>query len=750
MSFETGLSDFNHLIYTILKTKTVRTTPKIIKYRSYRKFSSEKFLNDLRHGMVSIPQGDFYSLHELLSSLLNIHAPTKTKVVRGNHKPYFNKNLSKAIMERSRLKNLANKTKKYEDYLRYKRQRNFVCNLNRKSRKSFFTRLETSPEGTQNFWKTCKPLFSKNSDINEEKIFLTDNNTFIYDDFKVSQTFNTYFVNITKSLPIIKWNDHLPSFSIDSILRKFEDHPSILNIKGLGFTESFQFSHVYPWETWEAIENLNPKKSTSGNIPTNILKLVAKDICIPLTDCINNCINDGVFPDDLKLANVIPIHKGEDSCLKENYRPISLLPAISKVVEKLLANRINAFMESKLSKFLCGFRSGYSTQHALFRLLQKWQSFLDKSGTIGSILMDLSKAFDSLPHDLLIAKLAAYGFHHTSLKLLLSYLSNRFQRTKVGSKFSDWLRVILGVPQGSILGPLLFNIFINDLLLIIISTEICNFADDNTLYSCHFSLKPVLANLEIDLRNCLKWYELNQLAVNPKKFQLIILGVKNPNVTLNIGKQTIKCSDYVKLLGVYIDSKLKFDIHINNICTKANMKINCLYRIRKFIGEKQAMILANAYVLSHFKYCPLIWMFCSKTLGNLINRVHRRCLKAVYQKHEYTLSELLSELNQSSIHTKHLHSLLVEVFKSLNGLNPEFMQDYFRLKQLPYALRKSNLLTLPATKTKTYGTNSVHFQACLNWNKLPTDVRNSSKINSFKNLLSKCSLRCSCRLCSLT
>ena len=148
--------------------------------------------------------------------------------------------------------------------------------------------------------------------------------------------------------------------------------------------------------------------------------------------------------------------------------------------------------------------------------------------------MDLSKAFDSLPHELLIAKLAAYGFKHSSLKLLLSYLTNRFQRTRMGSIFSEWLLIILGVPQGSILGPLLFNIFINDLLFTIQASEICNFADDNTIYSCASSLISVLDNLELDLNICLKWFRINQLAVNPEKFQLIFLGVNNPNIALII------------------------------------------------------------------------------------------------------------------------------------------------------------------------------------------------------------------------
>lgn len=188
----------------------------------------------------------------------------------------------------------------------------------------------------------------------------------------LAQTFNNYFVSITESLPIFKWNSHLPSTSIFDILLKFENHDNIINIKGFDFSDYFEFSHVFPWETLEVIESLDPNKATSGNIPIHILKLIASGICISLTDCINNCINDGVFPDNLKLANVvIRIHKDEDSCLKVNYRPISLLPVLSKVVEKLFVKRIHAFIDTKLLKLLCGFRSGYSTQHALFHLIQK-------------------------------------------------------------------------------------------------------------------------------------------------------------------------------------------------------------------------------------------------------------------------------------------------------------------------------------------------------------------------------------------
>ena len=226
-------------------------------------------------------------------------------------------------------------------------------------------------------------------------------------------------------------------------------------------------------------------------------------------------------------------------------------------------------MKERLSSLLCGFRSKFSTQHALFCLLQKWQSYLDNSGKVGALLMDLSKAFDSLPHDLLIAKLSAYGFSMASLKLICSYLKNRQQRTKVGSSLSTWLEIILGVPQGSVFGSLLFNIFINDLLLFITKTEICNFADDNTIYSCSDSHESVISCLEIELNRWLSWFKSNQLVANPQKIQIMFLGVKDADFySLCIEGNAIPVTNHVKLLGIYI----KFDMHINNLCNIANKK----------------------------------------------------------------------------------------------------------------------------------------------------------------------------------
>ena len=236
------------------------------------------------------------------------------------------------------------------------------------------------------------------------------------------------------------------------------------------------------------IKKLTLKKNSNGEISPAIIKLAKKEILIPITNCINKCISKKSFPDELKVADVIPVFKKEDPNNKANYRPISLLPIISKIFERVLLEQIEKFSEKILSPKLCGFRKGHSTQHTLLNLLKNWQKTLDKSGVIEAVLMDLSKAYDCLPHDLLIAKLSAYGFEDSATSLISDYLSKRYQRVKIGSVFSSCLEILRGVPQGSILGPILFNIFINDLIFFIQETEVCNFADDTTIYPCYLMI----------------------------------------------------------------------------------------------------------------------------------------------------------------------------------------------------------------------------------------------------------------------
>ena len=263
------------------------------------------------------------------------------------------------------------------------------------------------------------------------------------------------------------------------------------------------------------------------------------------------------FPDELKLADIIPIHKKGSKSDKANYRPISLLPTISKVFERLIANQIETFLNSRFSKHLCGFRKGYNPSYSILNMIRKWQSCLNTSGKVGAILMDLSKAFDCLPHDLLIAKMSAYGFGPRSLRLFLSYLSNRKHRVRIGSSISEFLEILLGVPQGSVLGPILFNLFINDLLLLVTESDICNFADDNTLYVCAQNLDHVLQRLQTDLKKIMQWFSDNGLVANPNKFQAILPGTVSQFINIKVRSLVFEGSNEVTLLGVTLDQSIE-------------------------------------------------------------------------------------------------------------------------------------------------------------------------------------------------
>ena len=190
-----------------------------------------------------------------------------------------------------------------------------------------------------------------------------------------------------------------------------------------------------------------------------------------LTNIFNDCVKSGKFPDILKYADITPVFKKGDTTDKTNYRPISTLSNFSKVFEKMIYAQINSFMEPKLSKFLAGFRAKHNTQHALLKMIETWRAMLNKGNKVGAIIMDLSKAFDTLNHNLLLCKLKAYGFNKNALTFIQSYFTNRHQRTKVGDKFNKWQKISTGVPQGSIFGTLFFNVFINDLFLFIDTTH---------------------------------------------------------------------------------------------------------------------------------------------------------------------------------------------------------------------------------------------------------------------------------------
>ena len=222
--------------------------------------------------------------------------------------------------------------------------------------------------------------------------------------------------------------------------------------------------------------------------------------------------------------------------------------------------------------------------------------------------MDLSKAFDCIPHDLLIAKLHVYVFSEKRVTFIYSYLKRRKQNVKIENFYSDFLTLLSGVPQGSILGPILFNLFFNDLLAILKMSELYNFADDHTISTASKNMSNLIQTLENILETAVEWFNQNKMILSPDKFQAMLLEKRNENnqSCLKINNQKTKTTNCVKLLGINIDSKLNFDSHISDLCNKASMQLYASNRLRAYIVYKKIEILMNSFIYSNFNYCPLV------------------------------------------------------------------------------------------------------------------------------------------------
>ena len=333
-------------------------------------------------------------------------------------------------------------------------------------------------------------------------MILRDGDKVISDTERVADTFNKFFVNIGNTLKIDKDKKFLVEANdvFDPVLKaikKYSAYPSILSIKEKMNHNVFSFRKVTYEEILNEINSLDTSKSTqSQDIPFKIIKDNADIFANFIVQSFNKCIIDGKFPDRSKNAGVSPVFKKGSHNDKTNYRPVSILPSLSKIYKRLIYNQINQVTENALSIFQCCFRKKYSTQHALIAMIEKAKKILDKGGTFGALLTDLSKAFDCMTHDLLIVKLHALNFDMNVLNLIFDYLTGRKQRVKINSSFSSYLDIFQGVPQGSILRPLLFNLFLCDLFLFVEEVDIMSYADDNTPYVCSENVDVTLEKLK--------------------------------------------------------------------------------------------------------------------------------------------------------------------------------------------------------------------------------------------------------------
>ena len=323
---------------------------------------------------------------------------------------------------------------------------------------------------------------------------------------------------------------------------------------------------------------------------------------------------------------------------------------------------------------------------------------------------------------MLIAKLNAYGFDKKALKLIYDYLNGKSQKIKVGSSFSSELDISYGFSQGSILGPVLFNIDICDLFFVNITSDIANYADDTTPYECDQHCNNLINDMEPTVEKIFHWFEFNNLKTNASKCHFFLSP--DQHTSININGSVIKSSNSEKLLGITIDSDFTFEEHINTLCRKASQKLHALSRISQYLSEHKKQILFKTFRMSQFNYCPLIWMCHSRGLNNKINNVHKRALRAVYQDKKSNLQDLLQKDNSVSIHMKNVQYLATEIYKVKNSLSPEIMKEVFIFRENEnYNLRSGTYLMNRSIHTVHFETDTITNLGPKIWKLVPDEIK---------------------------
>jgi hypothetical protein len=713
------VSDHHNLIGGVTRRHAPIRKPRYIKYRSYKHFNDDDYITDVSYIPFHVCEifddvdDAAWLTSKLLIDVIDKHAPMKQRVLKYKPVPYMNAELRKAIFKRNMIRN---KFKKYGKLFweENRRMRNRVAALRKKSIRSYFS--EKCANIDKSFWKTISPFMTNKSARNSENIILHEGDKIVNDDKEVANIFNEYFVNIASAIGSNKSVD-----SVDAAIFEHAEHPSIVKIaKEFNHKkESFAFKAVSPSVIRAKLKNINSNKSTGyDDIPGKLLRIAHNELAMPLTYLLNSCICHSVFPDTMKPAEVSPVFKKSDRLCKKNFRPVSILTALSKLFESVVNDQLVPYFTDVFNMLLCAFRNGYSCQTLLIKCIEDWKCALDKKELIGTMFMDLSSAFDCLPHSLLISKMYAYGLNTSACELVFSYLSSRKQRVKINNTKSDWVYTNKGVPQGSILGPLLFNIFINDLFYFIDKCSLHNYADDNSLSVSSSSIETVLSSLKHDGANAVHWFAVNGMKANPDKFQLMIISNRETEpVSIKLNESIVISSENcVKVLGVYIDHKLKFYEHVKHICKKASRQTNALSRISRYLNPTSNRIIYNSFIRSNFEYCPLVWNFCGRQCATKVEKLNERVLRVIYKDYTSSYTELLIRGKVSSLVEHRARILIIEVFKILKGVAPPCLHQMFKYNIPSYSFRNKFKLEQPLKRTNRYGLRSLTYLGAKLWN----------------------------------
>ena len=734
--FEISLSD-HYMIYCVLG-KSSNSTEDSHKYKSnrdFRRFDPHEFISEIS-GISwdtvyknSNPQAAYDIFISLLIKVIDKHAPMHKRRVKTKESPWMTKDILMLIRSRDRLKAKAKKSDSTPHWENYKKARNDVTSAVRKAKRNYITKkINSAKDSSKEIWDSLKYLTPNKK--NSRPINSLTINDLPTRGKELANAFNDFFINIGRSV-----QKECSKLSSNEYSKKVNSN--------------FSFKNVSVTDVMKLLIALPCDKATGPDgVPAKVIPSIAHIIATPLTHVINCSLDKGIIPTQWKIARVTPIFKGGDNNILGNYRPISVISVIGKIMEKIVYCQVQEYLlqNNILTNCQSGFRPKFSTQTALLNVTENWLSAIDRGDLIGVVMIDLKKAFDTVDHAILLKKLRMYGLDDSAVKWFENYLcSQRQQFTCINGLSSSVKNVTCGVPQGSLLGPLLFLLYTNDLPDEVKYCKLSLYADDTCLYYANNNLYKIHERLNSDLKIISKWLNDNKLVINAKKCETMVIGTKqrlkkwNNVLSTNhvfIDETPIEKVNACKYLGIYIDENLSWNRQTEHLKSKVVKNLYLLRRIRPFITEQTALLFYKSVIQSHFDYCSVVWGNTNKTNLDKLQILQNRSLRAVLRvNYLFPTNSLYASLNLNRLHVRRSKHLAQVMYQCVHQSAPPYLNELFTVRQSYYSTRSGDSqLDLIRPRTE-YGKRRFSYRGAVLWNSLVRHIPDNISIDAFKKYL---------------
>lgn len=694
------------------------------------------------------PNFSFENFYSTISPVISKFLPLK-KVSNHEHKRKFKPWVSYGIrqcMKRrdklyTQLRNCKNSIRKQSIQDEYKVLRNRVSELLSIAKKNYFNRyFQANNRNLRKIWQGINSIININTSSNDSPSCIAKKDgTLITDPTLVCEEFNNHYVNVASNIL-----EERKSFEGDGNFRKFLP-PSIVN--------SIVFDPIDAEEVCNLISKFNVNKGCGPfSIPSIVLFHMRHKLAKPISWIANICIMTGIHPDKLKLQKVIPFFKKGSKLSTANYRPISLLSNINKIIEKLVFNRVLSFLNRNnvIYEKQFGFRPKHSTNHALINIVDTISNAIDSGKLAAGVFVDFQKAFDTVDHNILISKLEHYGIRGKFNDWFKSYLTNRKQCVSILGYESSYQPIKYGVPQGSVLGPLLFLIYINDLNHSIQFSDTFHFADDTNLLNINSSFYKLQSNLNKDLKGLYRWLLANKISLNAAKTELVIFRKplqKIPPINIKINGIRIAQTSSVKYLGIYLDEFLVGSTHCILLHSKLQRANGMLAKARHFLCNNTNTLLSLYYSIfsSHMvNGCQVFGQTDSKFVKK-IQVLQNNALRLISFADSFRdhVSHIYKNLNILKFRDFVSLQNLLFIHDYFNGLLPDCFDGYFTFLSDSHSHLTRNAtnghLVVPRVESDRFGRKSFKVQSTVLWNdiaaKFPQENFANMPKSKFKNLL---------------